>query len=160
MLLPVYEGSEPGGSAQTTSCNQSLASFTQKGRFSKFLLLWRDEVKLLRGQAVFLTLLLCCFHINIFTGTFFWQPRLALRTVERGKVCSPHANGMHLSQLRARVIWYQILFAFVLMLSHWLSVCPLSLSSNRKQLGWSQVHVQILYPLPFECSYPLLWPRK
>ena len=83
MLLPVYEGSEPGGSAQTTLCNQeSCIIHTEREIFQVLVAVerWGQTVK---RSAVLLTLPLCCFPINIFTGTFFWQPKLAPRTVER-----------------------------------------------------------------------------
>ena len=83
MPLPVCEGSEPGGSAQTTSCNQeSCIIHTEREIFQVLVAVerWGQTVK---RPAVLLTLPLCCFHINIFTGTFFWQPRLAPRTVQR-----------------------------------------------------------------------------
>lgn len=105
-----------------------------------------------RRSAVLLTLPLCCFHINIFTGTSSGNEGSLSGLWREGKLCSPHANGMHLSQLRVSVIWYHVPFQFCLDAFPLTQCLPFILTSNKKQLGSSEVHVQI--------PHPFLWPRK
>lgn len=65
---PNHKGSKPEGSAQTTSCNWVLHQSQREGDFlSSFCC--GEMSSNCRRSAVLLTLPLCCFHINIFTGT-------------------------------------------------------------------------------------------
>jgi hypothetical protein len=98
---------------KTPSVTDNLASSPRRRVFK----LWREEVQTPRGHQSFYTAFVL-FSYKYFYWNNFWQMKPTLRTVERGEFCSPHANGMHLSQLRANVISIHVLFTSVLMLSH------------------------------------------
>lgn len=65
-----------------------------------------------KRSAALLTLPLCCVSYKYFYWDIFWQRSLARGLWRAGKLCSLHANGMHLNQLRAGVIWNHVLFHF------------------------------------------------
>lgn len=110
-----------------------------------------------KRSSVLLTLPLCCFHINVFTGTIFGRWGLLPGLWRAGELCSPHANGMYLSQLRASVISIHVPFISVLMLSHWLSVYPLSFLQMEN--SWAKVKFMPKSPalLSYQGSSCFFW---
>lgn len=93
----------------------------------------------------------------IFTGTSFGRWGLLSGLWRAGELCSPHANGMHLSQLRAGVISTHVLFTSALMLSHWLSVYPLSFLQMEN--SWAKVKFMSKSPtlLSYQGSSCFFW---